>query len=106
MRTSLQIELVDAEGALMRLIGLVERRGFTILTLDKSETSGSQFTVTMTLEARDDARNMDVLARQVARLLDVRTIFTRDAHNQIAPEIAAQAAADPDRWSQACPPRY
>ncbi|OLF81130.1 hypothetical protein AWH62_00190 [Maricaulis sp. W15] len=106
MRTSLRIELADAEGALMRLIGLVERRGFTIATLDKDAASNGQSTVTMTLDARDGARNMDVLARQVARLLDVRGVFTRDNHPQIAPEIAAQAAGGPDRWRQACPPRH
>lgn len=106
MRTSLRIELADAEGALMRLIGLVERRGFTIAAMDKSETAGGQSTVTLSLDARDSARNTDVLARQVARLLDVRGVFTRDTSDQIAPEIAAQAAASPDRWRQACPPRH
>ncbi|WP_291844296.1 ACT domain-containing protein [Maricaulis sp.] len=105
MRTSLRIELADAEGALMRLIGLVERRGFTIATLDKAAASNGQSTVTMMLDARDAARNMDVLARQVARLLDVRGVFTSDTHARIAPEIAAEAAAGPDRWRQACPPR-
>lgn len=106
MRTSLRIELADAEGALMRLIGLVERRGFTIAAMDKSETSGGQSTVTLSLAARDDARSMDVLARQVARLLDVRGVFTRDTDDRIAPEIAAQAVAPSDRWRQACPPRH
>ena len=106
MRTSLRIELADAEGALMRLIGLVERRGFTIATLDKDAASHGQSTVTMTLDARDGARNMDVLARQVARLLDVRGVFTSDTPARIAPEIAAQAAAGPDRWRHACPPRH
>ncbi|BDX00904.1 ACT domain-containing protein [Maricaulis maris] len=114
MRTSLRIELADAEGALMRLIGLVERRGFTIATLDKGEMSEGRSTVTMTLDARDGARNMDVLARQVARLFDVRGVFTRDAESPISPAmapgivsgIAAQAAAGPDRWRQACPPRH
>ncbi|WP_323761973.1 ACT domain-containing protein [Maricaulis sp.] len=106
MRTSLRIELADSEGALMRLIGLVERRGFTIAAMDKSETSGSQSTVTLSLDARDEARNMDVLARQVARLLDVRSVFTRDPGDRIAPEIAARAAPSTDRWRQACPPRH
>lgn len=92
MRTSLRIELADAEGALMRLIGLVERRGFTIAAMDKSETSGGQSTVTLSLAARDGARSMDVLARQVARLLDVRGVFTRDTDDRIAPR------SQPGQW--------
>lgn len=106
MRTSLRIDIADAEGALMRLIGLIERRGFTIATLDKAASSNGQSTVTMSLDARDDARNMDVLARQVARLLDVRGVFTPDPQPHIAPEIAAQATGTPHRWRQACPPRH
>ncbi len=106
MRTSLRIDIADAEGALMRLIGLVERRGFTIATLDKALSSNGQSTVTMSLNARDEARDLDVLARQIARLLDVRGVFTPDTRHPIAPEIAAQATGTSHRWRQACPPRH
>ena len=44
MLNTLIIELAEAEGALMRLIGLVERRGYMIGTLDKSEAREGQST--------------------------------------------------------------
>lgn len=98
MLNTLNIELAEAEGALMRLIGLVERRGYTIATLDKSEARDGQSTVTLQVKPRDAARQLDVLIRQIGRLLDVRAVFT--------PQIAAMEAAHTSHaWRQACPPR-
>lgn len=98
MLNTLSIEIAEAEGALMRLIGLVERRGYTIATLDKSEAQGGQSTVTLKVKPRDAARQLDVLIRQIGRLMDVRAVFT--------PEIAAMKAAHTSHaWRQACPPR-
>ncbi|WP_300543607.1 ACT domain-containing protein [Maricaulis sp.] len=98
MRDTLRIELSDSEGALMRLVGLVERRGFTIATLEKADAADGQSTVIMRLSARDGARSLDVLTRQIGRLFDVRAVFT--------PELAAAEAAHASyRWRQACPPR-
>lgn len=98
MLNTLIIELAEAEGALMRLIGLVERRGYTIGTLDKSEAREGQSTITLQVTPRDAARQLDVLIRQIGRLMDVRTVFT--------PEIAAAEAAHASyHWRQACPPR-
>jgi acetolactate synthase regulatory subunit len=99
MFDTLRVELAEAEGALMRLIGLVERRGFTIKAMDKTEAADGHATVTMHLAPRDGVRSLDVLIRQISRLLDVRAVFT--------PEMAAaaQAAHASHRWRQACPPR-
>ena len=98
MFDTLCVELAETEGALMRLIGLVERRGFTIATFEKSEARDGFATISMRLGARDGARNLDILSRQIGRLIDVRAVFT--------PEIAAaaQAAHAPHQWSPACPP--
>lgn len=99
MLDTLCIQLADSEGALMRLIGLVERRGFVVSTLEKTEAANGESTVTMGLKARDGVRSMDVLIRQIGRLFDVRAVFT--------PQVAAAAGAAhaQHRWRQACPPR-
>jgi acetolactate synthase regulatory subunit len=77
----LSVSLAENEGALTRLIGLVERRGFSINALDKSAPAGGESRITMEVCAREDARRIDVLARQVSRLLDVNTIFApQDIH--------------------------
>lgn len=98
MLNTLNVELAESEGALMRLIGLVERRGYTIATLEKGEARDGQATITMQVKPRDAARQLDVLIRQIGRLFDVRAVFT--------PEIAAaKAGHTPHPWRQACPPR-
>jgi len=101
LNETLCIELADAEGALMRLIGTVERRGFTIATLEKSQPADGRSAITLGLTPRDGVRSMDVLIRQIGRLVDVHAVFTP----QIAAAAGAAAAHAPHRWSPACPPR-
>lgn len=63
------IDFRPAEGAAIRIIGLVERRGFRVtrIAMDAGEEA-----MTLTLEPRDPGRGLDVLARQIDRLHDVR----------------------------------
>ena len=100
MSLHLRIQLAEAEGALMRLVGLVERRGFRIVTLEKSRASGTDAMILMEVDARDPARRLDILVRQIARLFEVSAVFT--------PEIAAAAtpAHAAQRWREACPRRH
>ncbi|HEX2140058.1 MAG TPA: ACT domain-containing protein [Woeseiaceae bacterium] len=80
----LKLLLADREGALVRLLGLVERRGFRLGTITtRSTPTGTQLSLTL---ASDD-RPVDVLLRQVERLHDVLEA-TLDMHCQ--PHIAAR----------------
>ena len=64
----LHLLLADREGALVRLLGLVERRGFRLGAVTSCATAhGTRLSLTL---ASDD-RAADVLLRQVARLHDV-----------------------------------
>jgi acetolactate synthase regulatory subunit len=64
----LHLLLADREGALVRLLGLVERRGFRLGAIRTCATPrGTRLSLTL---ASDD-RAADVLLRQVARLHDV-----------------------------------
>jgi len=69
----LMINFKPAEGAIVRILGLIERRGFILrdLAVCDENTDGS---LTVHLEPRDQARQLDVLARQVGRLLDVKSV--------------------------------
>lgn len=76
MEHSLKIELSASEGAVIRTLGLIERRGFS---LGKCKIS----------EAREDGRSMqvtvsssrpgDLLKRQLERLHDVRSVELKPA---------------------------
>ena len=58
------------EGALVRTLGLIERRGFAVTSISTSpEQSGQQLEIILEVESTD--RSVEVLIRQVARLLDV-----------------------------------
>ena len=65
----LTLTLAPAEGALLRLLGLVERRGFPLGAI-QTRPSPAGLDVRLTLPV--DGRPGDVLLRQVQRLHDVR----------------------------------
>lgn len=70
MSCSLELALDRAEGALLRVLGTIERRGWSVLTVNAASDSRS-YTVNVTL---DGARDPDVLCRQLERLVDVQAV--------------------------------
>ncbi len=78
----LAIDLTPAEGAVVRVLGLVERRGFVVrgLAMNEDERGAS---LVIDLEPRDPGRRAAVVARQLGRLVDVNhvTIAPRDTGN-------------------------
>jgi acetolactate synthase II small subunit len=74
MSSTLHIELDDVEGALPRLIGLIERRGFLIdgLAMQPGPEGRS---LAVTVRPRDAGRCVDVLGRQIDRLLGMRRLL-------------------------------
>ena len=63
------IAFAPGEGAVVRMLGLVERRGFTVRSIVMSEGS-----MTIDVEARDASRRLDVLDLQLRRLHEVRDV--------------------------------
>ncbi|HEY0445269.1 MAG TPA: ACT domain-containing protein [Allosphingosinicella sp.] len=69
----LAIQMSNIEGALSRVLGLVERRGFRLQAVAMSPCDeGSALTVDV--EMKDAGRSFDVLALQLGRLREVRTV--------------------------------
>jgi acetolactate synthase regulatory subunit len=79
-----EVTFTPGEGALPRLLGLVERRGFAIRGIAMAEDS-SAATLAMDVEARDPLRRLDVLSRQLLRLIEVRSV-------SVSPEQAGKPA--------------
>jgi len=64
----LKLLLANAEGALLRVLGTIERRGFT---LGAMSTRATPHGLQLTLSLPGDGRPADVLLRQIRRLHDV-----------------------------------
>ena len=71
MRRTIELRLARAEGAIVRTLGLIERRGFTVTAITTRSDVGSE-TLVLRLEVASEGRPFDVLLRQIMRLLDVR----------------------------------
>ena len=75
MNARLKIEYVNAEGALLRVLGVVERRGFMIKSVAMNEhADGALASLIVEVAPRGAERRLDVLIPFVSRLHEVRSI--------------------------------
>jgi len=80
----LVVEFTAGEGALVRMLGVVERRGFILRRTVMAELPcGRRATLALTVEPRDAGRSVETLALQLGRLHGVgkvhqETSFIRD----------------------------
>jgi acetolactate synthase-1/3 small subunit/acetolactate synthase II small subunit len=75
----LTIEYYVAEGAVIRMVGLVERRGFRVTRIVMAEQPcGRRGTLILEVMASDAARSIDILALQIGRIHGVSRV-THDA---------------------------
>jgi acetolactate synthase-1/3 small subunit/acetolactate synthase II small subunit len=69
----LTVSFTPAEGAVIRMLGVVERRGYALRGIAMEEGADGA-SLTMEVEPRDPARRVDVVARQLGRLLEVNSV--------------------------------
>jgi len=69
----LKISFTPAEGAVVRMLGLVERRGYALRGLAMEEHSNGA-SIMIDIEPRDSSRRVEVVARQLDRLIEVKSI--------------------------------
>ena len=76
MSARVGIEFVPIEGALVRLLGLIERRGFEVRGVAMAERAGAGEYAALTVDVvpRDPSRRLDVLELQLRRLHGVHDI--------------------------------
>ena len=86
MTEKLVVDFAPMEGAVLRMLGLVERRGFRVSAIGMTERScGTQASLALDLVARDAGRRIDVLGLQLRRLHGVSDVT-------YAPQVREQAA--------------
>jgi acetolactate synthase-1/3 small subunit/acetolactate synthase II small subunit len=69
----LTINFTPAEGAVVRMLGLVERRGYVIRGLAMNEQADNA-SLLIDVEPRDPSRRVAVMARQLDRLVEVNSV--------------------------------
>ena len=75
MNARLKIEYVNAEGALLRVLGVIERRGFMIKSVAMNEhADGRMASVIVEVHPRDASRRLEVLVPFLRRLHEVHAI--------------------------------
>ena len=75
MNARLKIEYVNAEGALVRVLGVIERRGFMIKSVAMNEhADGRMASVIVEVQPRDASRRLEVLVPFLRRLHEVHAI--------------------------------
>jgi len=71
MNRILELDLDHNEGALLRVLGTVERRGFAVLELNAGKPDADSYSLRLQLAGERDPQ---VLCRQLQRLIDVRAV--------------------------------
>jgi acetolactate synthase-1/3 small subunit/acetolactate synthase II small subunit len=69
----IEIGFANAEGAVLRMLGAVERRGFQLRGISMSERDG-EGALSIEVQARFPERSLEVVAAQLRRLDEVRRV--------------------------------
>ena len=73
MTGRIHVDFDAGEGAVLRMVGLVERRGFTVGGISMAANDG-RGSISLDVEPRDSSRRLEVIAAQLRRLHDVRNV--------------------------------
>jgi acetolactate synthase II small subunit len=73
MSGRIEIAFDAAEGAVLRMLGLVERRGFEVGGIAMKAAQG-EGALSLDVIARDPSRRLEIVAGQLRRLHDVRKV--------------------------------
>ncbi len=82
MTQTLSIHLNPTEGFLRRIIGLIEQRGYAVGAINMPMISAGAAEMTISVIPRDDARSVDILSRQIMRLMDVTKVTSVRSHGE------------------------
>jgi acetolactate synthase II small subunit len=73
MTGRIHVDFAAGEGALLRMVGLIERRGFAVSAVSMAAVEG-RGSLSLDVEPRDAGRRLEVIAAQLRRLHEVRHV--------------------------------
>jgi acetolactate synthase regulatory subunit len=86
----IHIEIDRLEGTLIRILGLVERRGFHIDELELYDLGEDRRGLTLKVRPRDPNRSLDILGLQIDRLYGVKRVHEPSERAGAPPKQAKQ----------------
>jgi acetolactate synthase-1/3 small subunit len=89
----IHIELDRLEGSLLRILGLVERRGFNIDGAELYDLGEDKRGLSLTVRPRDPSRNTDILGLQIDRLYGIRRLASDPRTGAKAPAAKSKVSA-------------
>jgi acetolactate synthase regulatory subunit len=89
MKHEMRIELSTADGAMLRTIGLVERRGFFLQSCTLHDAQGDCRVLDIAVES---GRPVEVLKRQIERLHDVQSVQLKTAARQPVKNVGLRSS--------------
>lgn len=92
MNPPIHIEIDRREGTLLRILGLVERRGFHIDGLSMTEIDEDKRLLTLQVRAWDDSRSLKTLGLQIDRLYGIKRLELPHTSEAKDPSDAGVAA--------------
>ena len=87
----IHIELDRLEGSLLRILGLVERRGFHIDGAELYDLGEDKRGLSLTVRPRDASRSPDILGLQIDRLYGIKRLSS-DPRSDASAQAAGQKA--------------
>ena len=79
MKRKIECEIAQAEGSLIRVLGVVERRGYKLQGLSVMPAGPDSYRLSFSVES---VRDVSMLVKQLERLFDVSTVQLVDAGRQ------------------------
>ncbi|NND60807.1 MAG: hypothetical protein HKN49_11125 [Gammaproteobacteria bacterium] len=78
----IHIRIKRVEGAIIRTLGLIERRGFAVTEISTSDSAcEDEMELALVVESRE--RSVELLMKQIRKLFDVRDVHRTHATEQV-----------------------
>lgn len=72
MKQNFECEIAQTEGSLIRVLGVIERRGYKLLDMRVKPSSTDTYQLSFSIDTERDAT---ILIKQLERLYDVHDVF-------------------------------
>ena len=72
MKRNIECEIAQTEGSLIRVLGVIERRGYKLQELSVRPVGSDSYQLSFSIES---TRDVAILVKQLERLFDVRDVY-------------------------------